>query len=828
MKKLFWILGVAAMACLAVVSCKKDNEKEKEPVDVNDITEDGFYVMGDATGIAKVTDVLAMAKGINEAKDQSLRDGMFEKYIVLQGGKDFTLAYVEGGKQTNYGANLAEFKPAELTGIYDSNPADKVFKGNLVVGDAAPKMKVSETGLYHIVLDLNKNKDLADAQILLCPVTWGVRGGMNGWGFTPLEATAASNDGITYTLTGQSLADGGKFKFAYNSAWKITLDDKGEVKANTNLGEECKPGGADIAVTEGAGNYKITLTFKLAAGDIAKSYSYKVEQESKSEMPKTMNMIGQDFGGWDWGAATVAELVPVWGTQGDFWCTRYFTTNGFKFCAEKAWNGDFTGLGNDSGYTVADGNCFVAEEGFYTVYISLENKVVSITPAEVWGIGDAWGGNAWDYDAADPVKFVADGAVMKATVTNNSGAVRVASKVVAPGADRWFDWWKTEFIWFDGKIAYRGLGDDQERVAVNAGDVITIDFNNGTVEVGEGGPVMPSFAIDGNFDEWAQMPPVIGEGAIKILKMNYGQDLLYFYLECDKNEMIVDNAMAYANKVFFYFINAEGECEKDIWLMINGAPKPTTWGLAGFAGIGVIEGDVIKFEIAFSPEVDPIFQSAGSYYAAAINGQYCDTSSGAEVWGGTTDAVGKAPAEGEAMPYWGVEPELPGIIALDGEFDDWAEIEGVTNDNHTFKVVSDEKYVYCYSHRATTGRYNEIWNGGGYIYVGFDLDDDPETGETLNGKGPYEYVFFISPYGGSADAPAIADDFKTLGYGANCLPADCSCENIVGKGVVTEEGAFLEFRIPRADMPAIPNTPINVYSVGNKDLAMVAVEGITL
>ena len=265
MKRFFSFLGIAALA-LSIAAC---GEKEPKPIDVNDITEDGFYVVGDATGLSKPTAAQTMAIGINEAASQTTRDGMYEKYIVLQGGKEFTLAYVKGGEQTAYGATLTEFKADTSTELYQDNPAEAVFKGALVVGDSAPKMKVDKTGLYHIVLDLNNAGDLAEAQIVLCPVTMGVRGGMNSWGFTPLEATEASNDGITFTLTGQEMAGGAEFKFAYNSAWKITLDGEGKVKANTNLGKDCKPGGDNIAVTDGAGKYKITLTYKLAAGDIA-------------------------------------------------------------------------------------------------------------------------------------------------------------------------------------------------------------------------------------------------------------------------------------------------------------------------------------------------------------------------------------------------------------------------------------------------------------------------------------------------------------------------------------------------------------------------------
>lgn len=536
MKKFFWFLGIAALA-FSVVACDKD---EKKP-DVNNITEDGFYVVGEATGMSTVTKDLTMAVGINEAASQTQRAGMYEKYIVLEGGKDFTLAYVKGGEQIAYGATLAEFTPElgdngkPVGTIYEENPATGVFKGSLVIGDAAPKMTVSETGLYHIVLDLNEDGVLADAQIVLCPVTLGVRGGMNSWGFTALEATAASNAGITYTLSGQELAAGGEFKFAYNNAWKITLDAEGKVKANTNLGKDCKPGGDNIAVTEGAGTYKITLTYKLAEGDIANSFKYEIVQESASAAPEHMYMIGAQFGGWSWDSDGVAELVPVWGTTGKFWCTRWFDkTQGFKFCSVKAWNGEFTGAGT-VGYSVADGNCWVPETGFYTVFVDGNDGVVEIAPAKVFGFGDAVFTGGWDFDSAE--EFVAEGDKMVIT-TSGAGELRMASKVVPTVADNqctpngWYDWWKTEFVFYeDGKIVYRAGGDDQARFNVEGGKKISLDFNAGTATIEDA--AAPAIVIDGDMSDWAEITGVVNEGEdVRYAEFKVASDAknIYFYV----------------------------------------------------------------------------------------------------------------------------------------------------------------------------------------------------------------------------------------------------------------------------------------------------------
>jgi len=45
----------------------------------------------------------------------------------------------------------------------------------------------------------------------------------------------------------------------------------------------------------------------------------------------------------------------------------------------------------------------------------------------------------------------------------------------------WFtDWWQSEFIILDGKIAFRGTGGDQSRVKVAAGtNTISLNFKTG-------------------------------------------------------------------------------------------------------------------------------------------------------------------------------------------------------------------------------------------------------------------------------------------------------------------------------------------------------------
>lgn len=192
--------------------------------------------------------------------------------------------------------------------------------------------------------------------------------------------------------------------------------------------------------------------------------------------PAEMFMIGADFGGWNWSSDGVAVMTPVHSFEGHFWCVRYITAgNGFKWCSRREWSGDFFSLGEDIGFTTADGNAFVAEDGMYMVYMDMVNGKISVEPAKVYGMGDCFGG--WN-TASYP--FKAEGKTMVAT-TANAGELRIyAASDIAPVGG---DWWKMEFVPMDGVIMYRGAGNDQDRIPVAADKKVVLDFNAGTGKI---------------------------------------------------------------------------------------------------------------------------------------------------------------------------------------------------------------------------------------------------------------------------------------------------------------------------------------------------------
>jgi hypothetical protein len=190
--------------------------------------------------------------------------------------------------------------------------------------------------------------------------------------------------------------------------------------------------------------------------------------------PDAVYLIGKEFGDWNWSSNAVVEMTPVNGHAGKFWAVRHFADPeaGFKWCNVKDWKDDFFSLGTDVGFAVRDKNAFVPAAGFYTIVVDYTTNTITLEPAQVYGIGDCFG--SWD---TGQYPFVADGAVMKQT-TSAAGDLRIYARTPAAGTGN--DWWRTEFVLLNGRIAYRGNGGDQDRMPVAAGKVIRLDFNQGT------------------------------------------------------------------------------------------------------------------------------------------------------------------------------------------------------------------------------------------------------------------------------------------------------------------------------------------------------------
>ena len=281
----FFAVALAAVA-VSFSACKKKGGDIIVPDDNN--LPNGFYV---SVAGADLVEANAMDQGINEV-DQTARTGMYEKYIVLEQGKKYEFVHKKGANADRYGSAL-EYGDSLIVTDNHEVPG---YKGSLAQNTT---IEVNETALYHIVLDFDEDGALADvggAQCILVPADFGVRGAMNSWDFTPADKT--ENNVFTWNAVVETP---GEFKFAHSDAWKIYLDIAGLVKANTNLGADCVPGGENIPLERA--EYTITLEFVGPAATTQESFKYTVEKTGELEVldPTTFvySFIGTVNGNWD-------------------------------------------------------------------------------------------------------------------------------------------------------------------------------------------------------------------------------------------------------------------------------------------------------------------------------------------------------------------------------------------------------------------------------------------------------------------------------------------------------------------------------------------------
>ena len=350
---------------------------------------------------------------------------------------------------------------------------------------------------------------------------WGVVGTINNWGNdnTP-DFIMYENEAGQFVYDNLELSATDEIKVRLKEDW---AENRGGAFSELDQPFAVENNGPNVKVGRDA---KVTVTYDPSAETITLSGEYSGEAPS---LPENMYMVGAAFGAWDWASDGIVELTPVNGKAGQFWTIRYIEAESpFKFCPVREWSGDFTGLGEDSGYTVSGGNCIVAESGVYMIYVDLENKKLVIEPAKVHGIGGCWG-DAWDAAMEKSVFVEKDGKLVGKTMTE--GELRMYAESSAATSD----WWTREFVILDGKIAYRGNGGDQERVRVPAGATITLDFNagTGTIET-EGGQETPTgITIDGDMSDWANVAGATAAGTEinSVFKVTSDEKNLYFYVK---------------------------------------------------------------------------------------------------------------------------------------------------------------------------------------------------------------------------------------------------------------------------------------------------------
>jgi hypothetical protein len=241
-------------------------------------------------------------------------------------------------------------------------------------------------------------------------------------------------------------------------------------KLGVNLGDGSDPG--TITTPAGDGLYKVTVDLS--------AMTYKVE----SAYPSALYMIGDGVGGWSWDTVDL-PMVPVNGQPNLFWKIVWMeATGGFKFAPQKAWSGDFGQPVKDLSvpstvYAKGGENIPVnGTAGYYMVVVDLATSKISVRFPQVYLMGNTIG--SWD-TANSAGLFTVDNAntLIKVTKTLSADDLRIYAW------HPWFtDWWRSEFIILSGKIAFRGNGNDQTRVAVTAGShTVNLNFKTGNASI---------------------------------------------------------------------------------------------------------------------------------------------------------------------------------------------------------------------------------------------------------------------------------------------------------------------------------------------------------
>ena len=230
-----------------------------------------------------------------------------------------------------------------------------------------------------------------------------------------------------------------------------------------NLGGGTDPDAVTTPAT--GGNYKVTVDLGAMTYKVVAAY------------PSALFMIGDGVGGWDW-ASLDLPMIPVNSHPNLFWKIVWMNaTGGFKFAPQKEWKDDFGSTGSATAGVYAKGGDNIpvpGTAGYYMVVVDLTANKIAIADPKVYLIGNTIG--SWDTGNAAGL-FTVDNANSVVTITKTLAADELRMYAWHP----WFtDWWQSEFIILDGKIAFRGTGGDQSRVKVAAGpNTVNLNFKTG-------------------------------------------------------------------------------------------------------------------------------------------------------------------------------------------------------------------------------------------------------------------------------------------------------------------------------------------------------------
>lgn len=294
-----------------------------------------------------------------------------------------------------------------------------------------------------------------------------------------------SSSMIKFTHSDNNVYDDPVFKISFettadNQYWKIIPQENvdGEFWANPGVVGPSVDGDDSMSgslVNDGCGAGKIPTAGKYIMTINMMDYTYTIEAA-----PTELYMTGSEYGWSDW-----RQLVPIYGTDDQFWTVVYLAEGEqFKFAPQAGWGNDFgytgTTINDVAGAGIissADGNLVAGKAGWYLLHVTNgTDRVFEVLEPNVYLIGDAAG--EWNIDASHKftVPATKDGEFVSPAFAKDA-ELRMCVSIDPDG------WWKTEFIVANGKIDYRGKGGDQARLNVSAGQKAYLNFTTGVAEV---------------------------------------------------------------------------------------------------------------------------------------------------------------------------------------------------------------------------------------------------------------------------------------------------------------------------------------------------------
>ncbi|MDQ1771946.1 hypothetical protein GQR60_05085 [Labilibaculum sp. A4] len=186
------------------------------------------------------------------------------------------------------------------------------------------------------------------------------------------------------------------------------------------------------------------------------------------------------------------KFIKVNSEPDDTWTIVWMEATGsFKLCSDENYKGVIGKIGDavNGEYTLGtvdnrgEDIPVPGTAGYYTVGVDMANNKLLIEPASIYicgpTIGDVWPVSS----VVEANKFKLDAENKKMFLTKNLLAGELRLHVTHPYISA-ADWWHAEFIFLNGKIAYRADGGDQDRFSINAGEqTIELDFINQTGKI---------------------------------------------------------------------------------------------------------------------------------------------------------------------------------------------------------------------------------------------------------------------------------------------------------------------------------------------------------